>query len=93
MNFHAWSNFLNILFKKRDKTVCFSHVDSSFNLKKGIIIAYKYLQMGNTVPFDVSAPLLSLHLLLHTEMPEWFAQLCQVKNIFLMYQTGDYELL
>lgn len=49
--------------------------------------------MGNRVPFDVSAPLLILHLLLHIEMPEWVTQLCQVKNTFLMHQTGDYELL
>lgn len=61
MNFHARSNFLNVLFKKSDKTVCFSHVNSSFNLKKkpknGIIIANKYLQMGNAVPFDSNSPL------------------------------------
>lgn len=46
--------------------------------------------MGNTVPFDVSAPLLSPLLLLLIEMVEWVAQLHQVKNTFLMPQTGDY---
>lgn len=46
--------------------------------------------MGNTVPFDVSAPLLSPILLLLIEMVEWVAQLHQVKNTFLMAQTGDY---
>jgi len=47
--------------------------------------------MGNTVPFDVSAPLLSPFLLLCIEMG------CPVapseKATFLMPQTGDYELL
>lgn len=49
--------------------------------------------MGNTVPFDISAPLLSPLFLLRIEMVEWVAQLHQVKTIFLMAQTGAYELL